>query len=101
MSFVRRFLLRLCNVIRPKAAERQLGREIIAHLVLLEDGFRAQGMTSEEARTAARRAFGRVEQTKEQQRGARSFIWLEDLKRDIGYALRTLTRTPGFTATRS
>jgi hypothetical protein len=56
-------------------------------------------MTSEEARTAARRAFGRVEQTKEQQRGARSFIWLEDLKRDIGYALRTLTRTPGFTAT--
>ena len=56
-------------------------------------------MTSEEARTAARRAFGRVEQTKEQQRDARSFIWLEDLKRDVGYAVRTLTRTPGFTAT--
>jgi predicted permease len=40
-----------------------------------------------------------VEQAKELQRDARSFIWLDDLKRDIGYGIRTLGRTPGFTLT--
>src|SRR6266542_7160056 len=28
----------------------------------------------------------------------RSFIWVEDLRRDVGYGVRTLARTPGFTA---
>src|SRR5919204_5462007 len=27
----------------------------------------------------------------------RSFGWIEDARRDVGYAARTLTRTPGFT----
>lgn len=31
------------------------------------------------------------------QRDARSFGWLADARRDLGYAFRTLTRTPGFT----
>jgi hypothetical protein len=35
---------------------------------------------------------------KEVLRDARSFGWLEDARRDCGYALRTLGRTPGFTA---
>src|SRR5918998_1331880 len=47
---------------------------------------------------AARRALGGVDQTKEQHRDERSFPWLEDLRRDVPYALRGLTRTPSFTA---
>ena len=43
MSFLRRALLRLYNVIRPARAERQLAREIHAHLALLEEDFAAQG----------------------------------------------------------
>ncbi len=39
-----------------------------------------------------------MDQTKELQRDARSFIWLEDLRRDIFYTGRTLVRSPGFTA---
>jgi putative ABC transport system permease protein len=31
------------------------------------------------------------------QRDARSFVWLEDLRRDLGYGVRTLARTPAFT----
>jgi putative ABC transport system permease protein len=97
MSLLRRGLLRLYNVIRPGRAEQQLKREIDAHLALLEEDFRRRGLPPEEARAAARRAFGGVDQTKEQHRDARSFIALDDLRRDVGYALRTLRRTPGFT----
>ena len=38
-----------------------------------------------------------MEQAKELQRDARSFGWLEDARRDVGYALRTLARAPAFT----
>ena len=98
MSALRRAWFRFVRAFRRDGAERQLGREIDAHLRLLQDDFERRGMRPEEARDAARRAFGGVEQAKELQREARSFIWLEDLRRDIGYGVRTLTRTPGFTA---
>ena len=69
-----------------------------AHLALLEDEFVRRGMTPEQARLAARRAFGGVEQAKELQRDARSFVWLDDIRRDLQYAVRVLRRAPGFTA---
>lgn len=98
MSVLRRFVLRVLRAIRPGGAERELGREMDAHLALLEEEYRRRGMTAEDARHAARRAFGGVEQAKERQRDARSLLWLEDVRRDVGYGLRTLARAPGFTA---
>ncbi len=38
-----------------------------------------------------------IEQVKELQRDARSFRWIADLRRDITYGVRTLSRTRGFT----
>ena len=35
--------------------------------------------------------------SKELPRDSRSFMWLEDLRRDVAYGVRTLLRTPGFT----
>jgi len=98
MSILRRFLARLGNVLRPGRREPELAREVAAHLALLEEDFVRRGMTPEEARLAARRAFGGVEQTKELQRDARSFVWLDDTRRDLQYAVRVLRRAPGFTA---
>jgi predicted permease len=97
MSAFRRFLLRLFNVFRPGRTEADLAREMTSHLGLLEDEFIRRGLTPEEARLAARRAFGGVEQTKELQRDARSFVWLDDARRDLQYAVRVLRRAPGFT----
>ena len=96
MSEARRFLQRLHNLFRPGSAESQVDREVSAHLALLEDEFIRQGMSVDQARLAARRRFGGVDQTKEQHRDARSFVWVEDLGRDIRYAVRALARTPGF-----
>jgi putative ABC transport system permease protein len=97
MSDFRRLVLRLVHAFWPARGESDLAREIAAHLAILEDEFRRRGLTPEEARLAARRAFGGVEQAKENQREARSFRWLSDARQDIQYASRMLRRAPGFT----
>ena len=76
MTMIRRFVLRLLAFFRHHAAEAELSREIHSHLQLLEDEFVSKGMPRDEARLAARRAFGGVEQAKEHQRDARGFRWL-------------------------
>jgi predicted permease len=98
MSSLRRFLLRLRDFLRPGRAEADLGREVASHLALLEEEFLRRGMNPGEARRAAHRAFGGVEQAKDAQRDARSFVWLEETRRDVSLAIRTLRRAPGFTA---
>lgn len=97
MSHLRRFVLRLHNFLRPERAEPGLARELASHLALAEDEFQRRGMTPDEARLAARRALGGIEQAKELHRGERSFLWLEDARRDLRHAVRSLRRAPGFT----
>jgi hypothetical protein len=98
MAGLRRFPRRFGNLLRPGRAERELAREVASHLSVLEDDFRRQGMTPDEARLAARRAMGGVEQAKERHREARSLPLVEDLRRDLGIAARMLRKAPGFTA---
>ena len=94
---IRQFLLRLVSVFRSRQAEDELAREVNSHLALLEEGFREEGLSADDARLAARRAFGGVEQAKEQQRDARAFRWIDDLQRDVRYAIRSLSRSRAFT----
>src|SRR5712691_5964661 len=95
---MKRFFLRILNAVLPSRADDRLAREVASHLALLEDECLRRGMTPDEARFAARRAFGGVEQTYELHRNARSFVWLDDARRDLQYAVRTLPRSPGFAA---
>ncbi len=57
-----------------------------------------RGMTNAEGRRAAKLHPSGLEGLKEQQRDARSFVWLEEARRDVRHAARSLARTPGFTA---
>src|SRR6185295_6626915 len=82
----------------PAHAEQELTRELGAHLTILEDEFLRRGLPIEEARLAARRALGQVELTKDWHRDARSFRWLDDTRRDVRYALRSLRKDGSFTA---
>ncbi len=94
---MRRFLARLANLVRRGTAEREMAREIASHLALIAEGFERAGMPPREAALAARRAYGGVEQSKELHRDARSFVWIEQLLRDVRYAWCNLWRAPGFT----
>ena len=96
LAATRRRVAQFVATVRGRRADAQLEREIAAHLDHLEARFVRDGMTRDEARAAARRAFGGVAQVQEQHRDARSFRWLDDAVRDSGYAVRSLLRSPGF-----
>jgi predicted permease len=95
MAMIRRLVLRLLSFFRHDAAEAELSREIRSHLQLLEDEHVAKGMSRGDARLAARRAFGGVEQARERQRDARGFRWLEISRIDLKLGVRMLVKYPG------
>src|SRR5438477_1754529 len=96
MSSLARFFRRLRNAIAPGRAEDDLAREINAHLALIEDEHRRRGWSPEDARLAAHRALGGAEVAKDRHRDARSFVWLDDLRRDVAVAWRDVRRSPVF-----
>lgn len=95
MTEIRRFLARLLTTIHSRGAETELAREINAHLQLIEDEHVAKGLSRDEARLAARRAFGGVEQVKERHRDARGFRWLDNSRVDFKLGARMLAKYPG------
>jgi predicted permease len=82
--------------IRKRDAE--LVRELQSDLELEEEEQREKGVPSEDAHYAALRAFGNPTLIREQTRTVWWWNWLESLSRDLRYGVRTLRRTPGFTA---
>jgi predicted permease len=80
-----------------KKRDADLARELQSDLDLEEEEQREKGLPPEEARYAARRAFGNATLIREQTRAVWSWNRLEALTRDLRYGLRTLRRTPGFT----
>lgn len=97
MLSARRLFAKIGGFSNRKRAEQELSREIASHLVLLADDFERSGMGPEEARLAARRAYGGVKQAKELHRDERSFIWLEQVLQDTRHAARSLAKSPAFT----
>src|SRR5687767_9977132 len=94
---MRRIFFRLLSLFRADRAEQELSREINSHLQLLEDQYVAKGMAPADARDAARRAFGGVEQVKAHQRDARTFGWLAGWPTDLKLGGRMLVKYPGLT----
>src|SRR5215470_16439776 len=85
-------------LLRRTQVERELDDELRYHIEQQTEQNIRLGMNPEEASDAARKAFGGVEQAKERSRDARGIRWLEEIWQDSRYGLRTLRKSPGWTA---
>jgi putative ABC transport system permease protein len=85
------------NLLRRNRVERDLSDELNGYAELLIEEKIAQGMSREDARRAARGEIGRVESLKDHVRDERVGAWLDVLRQDVRFGVRTLVRRPAFT----
>ncbi len=78
--------------------DNELAEEIEAHLAHERALNTERGLSPEEGRRQARLKFGNPLVTRERVWRYRSVAWLEDSLRDLRFALRSLSKTPGFAA---
>ena len=83
---------------RLRQRDADLERELRSDLELEEEEQRESGLCAEDARYAARRAFGNTTLIREQAHEAWGWAPIEHLLQDLRYALRQMGRFPGFTA---
>jgi putative ABC transport system permease protein len=98
ITTLRRLAFRLLNAVSPSAGESDLDRELLSHVALVEDEHRLRGLSADQARLEARRTIGSIAYAKDLHRDARSFVWVDDARRDVRYAVRSFLRTPAFSA---
>jgi len=97
MPSLRRLFARLRGLFGNVRREEELEREIATHLALLEEELQNKGLPPGEARLAARRAYGGVEQAKQLHREERAYQGIVQAAQDIRYSFRQLSRARGFT----
>src|SRR4030081_2037166 len=88
--------LRLRSIFHKNRAELDLSEELQFHLQNQIDEYVAQGMNPKEARHTALRSLGGLEQAKAECRDARKVDLVEKFLQDVGFGLRMLRRSPGF-----
>ena len=97
--YLRIIVLRLRSLVSGASLDRELDEELRDHVARQTDANIAAGMAPDQARTAALRAIGGVEQRKEECRDARGISPVENVLRDLRLAARQLRKQPGFTFT--
>jgi predicted permease len=75
--------------------EGELSEELRFHIEKLAEENVAKGMTPEEARYAALRELGGVDQIKEECRDMRRVNYIENFIQDVRFGIRTLSKSPG------
>jgi predicted permease len=88
---------RLTELRKRHNREKDLDRELALHMELEAEEQHGSGLPLEEARYAARRAFGNSTLVREDVRATWRLVWLDRFACDLKYAARTLRKNPGFT----
>jgi putative ABC transport system permease protein len=97
--FISKLRRRWRALIHKDELEHELDEELKFHLDRDAAQYLQSGMSPEDARYAALRSFGRLDQSKEECRDARGVNLIEQVWRDIRYGARSLRKRPAFTLT--
>ena len=92
-----RLFRRLRYWLNPREHDAALQEELEFHRVLKQRELEADDMSSAAARVASSRALGNVTRAREDARAEWIWPWLDSVRQDTGFAVRSLVRQPGFT----
>ena len=97
MTPLRILLSRVLALFTKRRHDAELDDEIQTHLELLAEQHVRRGMSAPDARAAARREFGGVDQTKEVYRDQRRLPFVDTMMQDVRFAVRLLLKDRWFT----
>jgi macrolide transport system ATP-binding/permease protein len=83
---------------RTRSSE-DFAAEVSEHLELEAEQLKREGLSDQEARRQARVEFGNVRAAQERFYLRSRVVWLDNLARDLSFAIRQLMRNPGFATT--
>jgi predicted permease len=86
------------GVLTQKRQDNEFDAELESHLHLLTERYLRQGMSRDDAASAARRQFGNITLLRERQRAQRSFLSPAEWWGDIRFGLRMMIKKPGSNA---
>jgi predicted permease len=89
---------KLVWALQRRRKEAELREEIAFHIDAEAEEAKADGLSDEHARRAARRGLGNAALIEEDVRAVWGWRWVERLNQDLRYAFRIVRRRPGFTA---
>ncbi len=98
MRLSRMIRLRFRSLFGRHQVEQDLDAELRDHLERQIEFHRTSGLSAPDARRAALQDFGNLPLIQDQCRDMRRVNWIDDLRRDVRYALRSMRRFPAFTS---